>query len=194
MLQHYKQRVALNLPIAGALTHEINMEVAFGTPTQNCIGSGVCMIMNRLPRHRRLQFSHAPAWTSYKKENLMFRFPKLEIVREDEISRFNSQYFLVYESFHIPRHVALYLGQPSAWVGLGIYLMKETVKDWILAFRLKAPVRSKVIKCFKNNYFCLTGHVTLLFNGMIKKLGGVLFRKNLSGQPNGNAYWGGGQQ
>ena len=133
MLQ-IQQKVAPLMPMRVSQTREIRMEVVFGTPSQNCIGSGVCMVMNRLPRHRTLHCPHAPAWISYDQGKVLFRFDKSEVTREDAIIRFNEVWFPVQEAFEIPRLTARDLGLASTWILPGIYSIEETVKDWILAF------------------------------------------------------------
>ncbi len=135
MLQQQKQ-VAPCLPITLVQTREIRMEVVFGTPSQNCIGSGICMVMNRLPSHRPLRCPHAPAWISFEHGLLVFRFLKTEVVREDAIYRFDAPWFLVQESFQIPLYAKRYLGLPSQWVSPGLYAIEERPKDWLLAFSL----------------------------------------------------------
>ncbi|MFN0034961.1 MAG: hypothetical protein ACKVUS_07845 [Saprospiraceae bacterium] len=135
MLQQQK-RVAPSLPISLAQTHEIKMEVVFGAPSQNCVGSGVCMIMNRLPRHLQLRCPHAPAWISFERGLLVFRFSKSEVVREDARSRFDSLWFWVDEPFQMPRHTIRHLGLPSHWVHPGLYQVEDTAKDWLLTFNL----------------------------------------------------------
>ncbi len=135
MLQQQK-RVAPSLPASLAQPREIRMEVVFGTPSQNCIGSGVCMVMNRLPRQKQLPCPHAPAWISYERGFLVFRFSKDEVVRQDAISRFGNPWFLVQEPFHVPLYTMRHLGLPSQWVPPGLHAIEETDKDWLLTFCL----------------------------------------------------------
>jgi hypothetical protein len=112
------------------------MEVVFGAPSQNCIGSGVCMVMNRLPRQQQLPCPHAPTWISFERGLLVFRFSKAEVVRQDAISRFDAPWFLVQESFHVPLYTSRHLGLPSQWIRPGLYAIEETAKDWLLTFCL----------------------------------------------------------
>lgn len=133
MLQQQKHG-SPSLPVSLAQIREISMEVVFGTPSQNCIGSGICMLMNRLPHHQQLQCPHAPAWISFVQGSLVFRFSKVEVTRKDAVSRFNDSWFLVEESFKLPRYSARHLGLPVEWVRPGMYAMEETPKDWILTF------------------------------------------------------------
>lgn len=132
-LLQQKQMVP-SLPVSLVLQDEIRMEVVFGAPSQNCIGSGVCMVMNRLPPN--LPCPNAPVWVSYDKGRLIFRFPKSEMLREDAQSRFGSLWFFVQESFQLPRYTARRLGMPIHWVSPGLYVIEKTAKDWVLSFRL----------------------------------------------------------
>ena len=133
MLQ-LQNRVAPKLPILLALTREIEMEVVFGTPSQNCIGSGICIVMNRLPAQYQLPCPHAPAWISFGQGRLVFRFSKSEVVHKDAISRLDAPRFLVQETFQIPRYSVQHLGMLSPWVPAGEYAIVETSKDWFLDF------------------------------------------------------------
>lgn len=135
MLQH-QNRLQPSLSMQRSLLHEIKMEVVFGTPSQNCIGSGVCMVMSRLPRTQALHCPHAPAWISYQSGRLDFRFRKNEVLREDAIRRFGSPFFLVNEAFCLPRLATRPLGLPSAWVSPGVYSIEHTALDWIIGFNL----------------------------------------------------------
>jgi len=137
MLQQQKQ-VSPSLPISLVRTHEIRMEVVFGTPSQNCIGSGVCMVMHKLPPDHLLKCPNAPAWVSFENGLLNFRFPKSDVLRQDVLIRFCSPWFLVQESFQLPRYTARRLGMPKHWVQPGLYTIEETAKDWLLSFRLQA--------------------------------------------------------
>lgn len=142
MLQQQK-RVTQSLPISLAQTIEVKMEVVFGTPSQNCIGSGVCMLMNRFPRHKQLPCPHAPAWISFEYGQLVFRFSKAEVLRADVASRLDPPWFLVEESFPVPRCAVRHLGLPAQHVSPGIYRIVETNKDWFLAFPLARWSKSK---------------------------------------------------
>lgn len=135
MVQLQKQYVQ-SMPVLLAQKLELRMEVVFGTPSQNCIGSGVCMVMHQLPPNQILRCPNAPAWISYDKNLLVFRFPQSEMLRADAVSRFSSSWFFVQESFQLPRYTARRLGMPIHWVSPGLYPIEETVKDWLIAFRL----------------------------------------------------------
>ena len=134
MLQQQK-KLAPSLPIGLLHTREIRMEVVFGTPSQNCIGSGVCMVMNHLPLHWQLSCPHAPAWVSYEKGLLRFRFSKSETLREDAVSRLESPWFLVQESFQLSRYAARRLGLRSHWIPPGLYPVEESADCWVLCFK-----------------------------------------------------------
>jgi len=136
MMQN-QNRLLPSLPLRSALRQEIKMEVVFGTPSQNCIGSGVCMVMSRLPRAQVLPCPHAPAWISYQPGRLVFRFQKTEVLREDSIRRFSTPFFLVNEAFYLPRIAARQLGLPSSCVPPGVYALEQTAKDWIIAFNFQ---------------------------------------------------------
>jgi len=135
MLQHFNQASG---PQLRALTQAnvIRMEVVFGTPSQNCIGSGICMVMNRLPNRQQLRCPHAPAWLSFERGLLVFRFSKSEVLTEDAIRRFASPWFLVQEAFQVPQHCARQLGMPAQRVSPGVYKITNTRLDWLLAFQL----------------------------------------------------------
>ncbi len=145
MLQIQKW-AARNMPITLALAKEIRMEVVFGTPSQNCIGSGVCMVMSRLPRRSGLWCPHAPAWISYEVNELKFRFVKSEVNREDAIPRLNSRFFLMRETFQLPQRAAMQLGLPTPWVRPGLYPLAETSKEWILSVGLNEDTGNKIQK------------------------------------------------
>ncbi len=140
--QHIQAASKLLLPMTQ--TCEIKMEVVFGTPSQNCIGSGVCMIMNRLPRHQQLRCPHAPAWVSFKAGKLVFRFSKSEVFREDAISRFDGPWFFVQESFQVSRYLMRHWDLPSQQVLPGLYAIEETSKDWFLIFSLQHGKRANI--------------------------------------------------
>jgi hypothetical protein len=113
---------------------EVKMEVVFGTPSQNCIGSGVCMVMHHLPQRYPLYCPHAPAIISYEGVQLLFRFIKTEMKRSDAATRFESPWFVVEEEFRMPKSTARRLGMPSEWVRPGVYAIEETPKEWQLRF------------------------------------------------------------
>lgn len=136
MLQQ-QRRITPQLPISLLTSPEVKMEVVFGTPSQNCIGSGVCMLMNRAPRLQPLRCPHAPVWISFRNGRLVFRFAKIEVTREDSIARFDSPWFLVQEPFEIPRLTARSLGLQQTQVPPGIYSIEETTKDWYLTFPIQ---------------------------------------------------------
>lgn len=129
---HLQKWSAPSLPITLALAKEIRMEVVFGTPSQNCVGSGVCMIMNRLPRHKNLWCPHAPAWISYEEGRVRFRFVKSEVMREDAVTRLDSRFFLIRETVQMPRKLTTQFGLSSPWVKPGLYPMEENSREWIL--------------------------------------------------------------
>ena len=135
MLQQ-QNRIVHSMTMPLSQTHEVKMEVVFGTPSQNCIGSGVCMLMNRAPQNKQLSCPHAPAWLSYQQGRLTFRFLKEAVTRQDCIARFESPWFLVEEPFEIPRTTARRLGMTTSWVAPGLYAVVETAKEWFLAFPL----------------------------------------------------------
>jgi len=135
MLQHIN-RVAQPQWRPLTQTNGMRMEVVFGTPSQNCIGSGICMVMNRLPSRQQLRCPHAPAWLSFEQGLLVFRFPKSEVLSEEAILRFASPWFLVQEPFQVPRHCARQLGMPAQQISPGVYKIRETHLDWVLAFQL----------------------------------------------------------
>lgn len=134
---HYFNQVAQPQTRSLTQTSGIRMEVVFGTPSQNCIGSGICMVMNRLPNRQQLRCPHAPAWLSFEQGLLVFRFSKSEVLGKEAIGRFASPWFLVQEPFQVPRHCARQLGIPVHWVSPGVYKITETRLDWLLAFQLK---------------------------------------------------------
>lgn len=140
MLQFYNP-IEPNRPNPLVLVKEIRMEVVFGTPSQNCIGSGICMVMSRLPSIQPLRCPHAAAWISYAHGQLRFRFSKSEVEREDAVRRFDSPWFLVRESFQISRYTARRLGMASPWISPGVFPIIETDKDWILTFPLLTKCR-----------------------------------------------------
>lgn len=133
---HHFNQVAQPQMRSVTQTSGIRMEVVFGTPSQNCIGSGICMIMNRFPVGQQLRCPHAPAWINYEQGQLVFRFLKAETFREDAKVRLSSPWFLILESFQLPRHCARQLGLPAHWVSPGLYKVIEGPQDWVLKFQL----------------------------------------------------------
>jgi hypothetical protein len=129
------QTLALpQLPITLVKPLEVKMEVVFGTPSQNCIGSGVCMVMHHLPQRYPLHCPHAPAYISYQGGMLLFRFMKTEMQRADACCRFEGSWFVVQEEFRMPKSTARRLGMPTEWVRPGMYLIEDTAKEWLLRF------------------------------------------------------------
>jgi hypothetical protein len=137
MMVHFHSMVDTSQPKQQGMAAGIRTEVIFGTPSQNCIGSGICMIMSRLPVRQPLRCPHAPAWIYFEQDQLVFRFSKSAMLREEVKSRFSTPWFLVMESFQLPRHFARQLGLPSSWVPPGLYKVTETNQDWFLTFQLK---------------------------------------------------------
>lgn len=135
MLQQ-KNRTATGISVALVRPLEIRMEVVFGTPSQNCIGSGICMVMNRLPRLQTLRCPHATAWLSCLPGTLVFRFSKTDIQTEEARLRLAGPWFPVMESFCIPRHTARRLGLVTEWIWPGLYRIEETAHDWQLFFNV----------------------------------------------------------
>jgi len=137
MVKHFNQ-IAPVLLNPFILKSEIRMEVVFGTPSQNCIGSGICMVMGRLPSIEILKCPHAPAWISYDQGLLRFRFSKSAVVREDAVRRLESPWFLVQEPFQLSGYTARRLGMISNWFSTGLFPVTETEKDWIISFPIVA--------------------------------------------------------
>lgn len=131
------------IPITLVSPLELRMEVVFGTPSQNCIGSGICMVMHHLPQRYPLYCPHAPALISYQQGQLIFRFVKAEIYRSDAADRFCGSWFEVNEEFRMPKSTAKRLGMPSEWVRPGSYLIEENAKEWQMRFEVYGVGGSK---------------------------------------------------
>ena len=130
----YQTLVPSQIPITLVQPLEVKMEVVFGTPSQNCIGSGVCMVMHHLPQRYPLYCPHAPALISYQEGQLVFRFLKTDMRRTDAVARFGGSCFEVEEEFRMPRSTARRLGMPTEWVRPGVYAIEGNAKEWQLRF------------------------------------------------------------
>ncbi|MBN8679495.1 MAG: hypothetical protein J0M29_14795 [Chitinophagales bacterium] len=115
---------------------EVRMEVVFGTPSQNCIGSGVCMVMHHLPQRYPLYCPHAPALISFQGGQILFRFLKTEMQRADACHRFEGPWFVVEEEFRMPKSTARRLGMPTEWIQPGVYAIEETAREWQIRFKV----------------------------------------------------------
>jgi hypothetical protein len=132
----YQTQAQPQMPITIFSPLEVRMEVVFGTPSQNCIGSGVCMVMHQLPQRYPLYCPHAPALISYQDGLLLFRFLKMDMQRADAAARFRGPWFEVNEEFRMPRSTARRLGMPTEWVRPGAYPIEGNAKEWQLRFDL----------------------------------------------------------
>lgn len=117
----------------GAMLMEMEMEVVFGTPSQNCIGSGICMVMSRLPRYQKLKCAHAPARIEYRGGKLCFRFKK-EDLEAPIRQRLEKPCFEVLEPFQLPRLLVRKLGVDYQSIGKGYYPIIEHADDWVIVF------------------------------------------------------------
>ena len=111
---------------------EVEMEVVFGTPSQNCIGSGICMVMSRLPRQQSLRCAHTPAYISCQKGKLVFRFPKSKVMHDGAIGRLDKPWFEIKEAYQMPKHIARKLGTNIGAVACGIYPIVDRGDEWVL--------------------------------------------------------------
>jgi len=116
---------------------EVEMEVVFGTPSQNCSGTGICMLTGRLPKRHTITCPHAPAIVHYPPgRELIFRFRKSHL--GDQILRqyFSSDTFVVEEAFRIPLQLVRSWRLPVRVVKPGDYLLEEYSQEWRLYFPL----------------------------------------------------------
>ena len=70
MMVHFHSMVDTSQPKQQGMAAGIRTEVIFGTPSQNCIGSGICMIMSRLPVRQPLRCPHTPAWIYFEQDRI----------------------------------------------------------------------------------------------------------------------------
>lgn len=111
---------------------EIKSEVVFGSPSQNCLGTGICMVMHRLPRLYTVSCPHAPAWFSYEEGGLLLRFPKQSVLDERALAVFDSPWFCVEERFKLPKYMVRGLHLPSGWGKPGLYRIEQSRHNWYI--------------------------------------------------------------
>ncbi|MBK8192946.1 MAG: hypothetical protein IPK76_06990 [Lewinellaceae bacterium] len=122
-------------PLSTALIREVEMEVVFGTPSKNCDGAGVCMLINRLPRTHHIPCPHAPVIIHYPPgRELVFRFRKRHLDSRVAGAYFNNERFLVEEAFRLPLQLVNRWQLPIRWIKPGSYLLEEYAREWRLYF------------------------------------------------------------
>jgi hypothetical protein len=109
---------------------EMKAEVVFGSPSQNCGGSGICMMISRLPRTRVLPCPHAPAFVAVVGNTLRFRFLKDQTMEPYAQRYFSKGYFEVMEGYRLPLSISRGLGMFGVGVMPGKYRVEETAQEW----------------------------------------------------------------
>lgn len=115
---------------------EAEMEVVFGTPSRNCSGAGICLVMNRSAKLlKRIVCPHAPALIYYNSgKELVFRFRKRLVDAGTVSLYFNKEGFLVEEPFSLPHRLVRQWNLPITQVQPGRYLLEEYSSEWRLYF------------------------------------------------------------
>jgi hypothetical protein len=127
-----------SLPAIISTPLEIKSEVVFGSPSQNCLGTGICMVMHRLPRLYTIRCPHASAWFSYEEGGLLLRFPKHRVQDEKALTLFESPWFWVEECFKLPLYMSRRLLLPSTWGAAGLYRIEQDRYNWYINVGLTA--------------------------------------------------------
>lgn len=109
---------------------EVEMEVVFGSPSQNCGGSGICMMISRLPKARVLPCPHARASVAVVGNSLRFRFAKSQMMEQYARRYFSTGYFEVFEAYQVPLRISRSLGRLGLMVRPGKYQVEETAQEW----------------------------------------------------------------
>ena len=127
-------KAALTLPF-DASPRQMEMEVVFGTPSKNCDGAGVCMLIHRLPKSLDIRCPHAPAIIHCSPgRELIFRFRKNDLNGLAIQAYFTSEYFLVEEAFRIPPSLVRKWNLPVRWIQPGRYPIAKFYREWRVYF------------------------------------------------------------
>lgn len=127
-----------SLPAIISTPLEIKSEVVFGSPSQNCLGTGICMVMHRLPKEYTIRCPHAPAWFSYEEGGLLLRFSKQGVQDERVLAMFDSPWFWVEERFKLPLYMSRRLLLPAIWGAAGLYRIEQDRNNWYINVGLTA--------------------------------------------------------
>lgn len=109
---------------------EVKTEVVFGSPSQNCGGSGICMMISRLPKARVLSCPHAPAFVAVVGDGLRFRFLKDQQMEPYAWRYFSTGYFEILEAYRLPLSISRGLGLFGMGLMPGKYRVEETAQEW----------------------------------------------------------------
>ncbi|MBK6929476.1 MAG: hypothetical protein IPH12_00930 [Saprospirales bacterium] len=123
---------------------DVEMEVVFGTPSKNCSGAGICLITNRIRQGYEIPCPHTPARIHYlPNQELVFRFRKRYLSEATVQAYFRSGFFLVEESFCLPRLLVRRWNLPLDQIQAGRYPVEEFALEWRLYFPIPALIESK---------------------------------------------------
>lgn len=127
-------KAAFTLPF-GEAPRQMEMEVVFGTPSKNCDGAGVCMLMHRLPKIPDIRCPHAPAIIHCSPgRELIFRFRETDLDGVEVQTYFKQDFFLVEEAFRLPPSLVRKWNIPVRFIQPGRYPLIKFYREWRLYF------------------------------------------------------------
>lgn len=112
-----------NGPIAVSKTPEIiNSQVIFGTPSRNCLGSGICKVYT-IHGAKRLNISceMVKVGLMLMSTQLQMLFPKTGCSGQLIQQQFTAEYFKVEEDFVLPTWLSRKFQCPAVFVPIGEY-------------------------------------------------------------------------
>lgn len=115
---------------------EAEVEVVFGTPSQNCEGNGICMVTSRFPMGYTVPCPHARAiiYCDKERKELVFRFPKRHLSEIALMRLKDNGVFIVEEPFRIPQILIRRWGLPGRYIPAGRYPIEAYFTEWRLYF------------------------------------------------------------
>lgn len=133
-----------NHSLPGCTTHqnrrpeEVLLEVVFGTPSKQCRGLGICMIVEpKYLKGRATECAHFPGYFQLDtgRKMLLARFNRNFLSSQMIARHFSGGLFKVTEAYKVPGRICRELGAASGVViGEGVYRVAPYGADWTVFF------------------------------------------------------------
>lgn len=122
---------------------EIMLEVIFGTPSKQCRGLGICMIVE--PKYLQGKTTKCPRFPGYfqldtARKMLLARFNGMYLSSQMIARHFSEGLFKVTEHYKVPERICRMLGAGGGLIiGEGSYKVARNGTDWVVVFDMPEP-------------------------------------------------------
>ena len=139
---------------------EVILEVVFGTPSKQCRGLGICMIVE--PKYLKGMATECPHFPGYfqldaGRKMLLARFNRYFLSSQMIARHFSGGLFKVTEAYKVPGRICRRMGTANGLViGEGVYEVLREGDDWVVVFDgpcLIAPAKNSIEKAAGNMFY-----------------------------------------